>query len=300
MSFPNPPEKIVPFNSGTVAPHDIGRQFDEHRKSVSNVIDFLRTVVRDDGVVRNGSIGPEQLDPRLPEILAERAVAAMSALLANVIQTASQAQAALAEARIIQDRIEASRRDIAASADAMSRASEEVRMRLAAFNAEVETRSAAIAAPTGVLGPNVGGPFGVDDLGASATAQDYSQVSIEWAEHMPDTIPPNILAINAITGDHWSSRWWANRAAQIVAGIVPLPSGVVPMTEALSITATNTVSNLQHAPFGAVTLFYNGQAFSSFDPVPAFTVAGQTIAWISTIWTLLPGQSLVAQYFFAQ
>src|SRR5262245_17773969 len=29
---------------------------------------------------------------------------------------------------------------------------------------------------------------------------------------MPDTIPPNILAVMDITGDHWSSRWWANRA----------------------------------------------------------------------------------------
>jgi hypothetical protein len=35
---------------------------------------------------------------------------------------------------------------------------------------------------------------------------------------MPDTIPPNILAINAITGDHWSSRWWANKAAAAFGG----------------------------------------------------------------------------------
>jgi hypothetical protein len=30
---------------------------------------------------------------------------------------------------------------------------------------------------------------------------------------MPDTIPPNILALTAVTGEHWSSRWWASRAA---------------------------------------------------------------------------------------
>lgn len=55
-----------------------------------------------------------------------------------------------------------------------------------------------------------------EDTGAVALAEDWAEVSIAWAEHMPDTIPPNILATNAITGDHWSSRWWANYAAQAV------------------------------------------------------------------------------------
>ena len=212
MSFPKPPEKIVPFNSGPVAPHDIGRQFDEHRRSSAQIIDFLKTLIRDDGRLKNGLVGPEQLDPQLPEILAKRAVEAMSDLLANVMSRASEAQASLAEVWRIQERIEIARRDIAASADAMSRASQEVQMRLARLDVEVEQRvSAALA--TGVLGPNAGGFYGVDDDGASATAQDWAQVSIEWAEHMPDTIPPNVLATTAVTGDHWSSRWWANRSA---------------------------------------------------------------------------------------
>ena len=45
---------------------------------------------------------------------------------------------------------------------------------------------------------------------------DYSILAQAWAEHMPDTIPPNILAVMNITGDHWSSRWWAHRAQIIV------------------------------------------------------------------------------------
>ena len=47
----------------------------------------------------------------------------------------------------------------------------------------------------------------------AALAEDWADVSIAWAEHLPDTIPPNILATNAITGEHWSSRWWAMRSA---------------------------------------------------------------------------------------
>jgi hypothetical protein len=68
------------------------------------------------------------------------------------------------------------------------------------------------------LGYGAGGPYAGDDAGAAAVSADYAQVAIEWAEHMPDTIPPNILAVNAISGDHWSSRWWANKAAQAMGG----------------------------------------------------------------------------------
>ena len=37
---------------------------------------------------------------------------------------------------------------------------------------------------------------------------------------MPDTIPHHILAWMGITGDHWSSRWWAHKAAGIVSTVV--------------------------------------------------------------------------------
>ena len=63
------------------------------------------------------------------------------------------------------------------------------------------------------LGYGAGGFYASDDAGAAAVSADYAQVSIEWAEHLPDTIPPNILAINSISGEHWSSRWWAMRSA---------------------------------------------------------------------------------------
>lgn len=63
------------------------------------------------------------------------------------------------------------------------------------------------------LGYGAGGYYASDDAGAAAVSADYAQVAIEWAEHLPDPIPPNILAINAISGEHWSSRWWALRAA---------------------------------------------------------------------------------------
>jgi hypothetical protein len=213
MSFPNPPVKIVPFGGAKVEPYDIGRQFDEHARSIKDVIDFLRTLIRDDGQLR-----------QLAEIQAKTAI----------------------------------------------------------------PRNAPLA--TGVLGPNVGGPFGVDPQGASATAQDWSQVSIEWAEHMPDTIPPNILATNAITGDHWSSRWWANRAAQLVSSIGVAgsiyPNGV--FAEALTVTGSNTLSPLTKDPAGPVLLIVNQSAFLPVGSPPPFTVIGRIITWGSTVYGLQP------------
>ena len=64
MTFPSPPNKIVPFNSGPVAPYDIGRQFDEHSKSISDIIDFLKTVIRDDGRLRELANLEMRLMPR--------------------------------------------------------------------------------------------------------------------------------------------------------------------------------------------------------------------------------------------
>ena len=212
MSFPKPPEKIVAFNSGAVAPHDIGRQFDEHRRGISNVIEFLRTVVRDDGVVKNGTVGPEQLAPDLPEILAKRAVGAIEDLLASVRQSASQAAVSAREAEQLRDQFELLQRRVAAAADQMARASEEVQMRLRGLDAEIEARVSALI-PAGMLGSQHSNFYATDEQSAGPLSSDYAQVSIAWAEYMPDTIPPNILAINAITGDHWSSRWWANRSA---------------------------------------------------------------------------------------
>ena len=71
------------------------------------------------------------------------------------------------------------------------------------------------------------------------TAEDWALVSTVWAEYMDGNaaIPSNILASNAITGDHWSSRWWANRSANAFGmlawwymGAWPGPPPTTPLT----------------------------------------------------------------------
>lgn len=222
MPFPNPPSKIVPFNSGPVAPHDIGRQFDEHARAFTNLINFLRSVLRDDGVAR------------------------MSAEVLEFPGSRAGVQPDL---------------------------------------------------PTGALGPNAGGKFAADTLGAAAVAADYAQVCIDWAEHMPDTIPLQTLAINAITGDHWSSRWWANQAARLVSVLTNGGAGL--FAEQVTVTGTNTLAPLANPPVDATTtmqLIVAGRVFSGCVTPKPFTVNGNSITWAYGGLTLHAGDEVVARY----
>ena len=76
------------------------------------------------------------------------------------------------------------------------------------------------AAAPGPAAPHAGA-FLIAGADPNALALDWAEVAFEWAEHMPGTIPPNILALMGITGDHWSSRWWAYQAARLVQAATP-------------------------------------------------------------------------------
>jgi hypothetical protein len=67
--------------------------------------------------------------------------------------------------------------------------------------------------------------------------------------------------------------------------------------EALIVTAPNTLSNLSWVPDGSVfTLTVDGRPFSSISPDPAFTYNGTAVTWISTLYSLNPGDEVIAAY----
>jgi hypothetical protein len=117
---------------------------------------------------------------------------------------------------------------------------------------------------------------------AAATAQDWAQVSIEWAEHMPDTIPPNILAITGISGNHWSSRWWASQAAATISGFAGVNSfngrsGAVMLS-------TQDIVDASGAPIVSPYFIGNPQA-----PTPAATDADNSIATTAFVKAAIAG-----------
>ena len=212
MSFPNPPDKITPFGGQTVAPYDIGRQFDEHRRSITQVIDFLRSIVREDGSLQNGVLGPEAFPPGLAEKLTTDAVASVNSLLADTRQSASQAETAAYAATMLLARFAEHQRQIEDQRAEISRMSEEVRKQIVVLERDLaEAQSNTDTAINALNDMTV-----ADESAAGAEA--WSHVSKEWAEHMPDIIPPNILAMEAITGEHWSARWWAKKAMDAFGG----------------------------------------------------------------------------------
>lgn len=60
-------------------------------------------------------------------------------------------------------------------------------------------------------GSSSSGTVNVADAPSAASAL----LAQAWAEYLPGELPAGTLASTGVTGDHFSSRWWANAAAQL-------------------------------------------------------------------------------------
>ncbi len=201
----------------------VDAQFANHQRAINELTARIDTLLRADGKINNNLLTPESF-PRgvLEEVVAfamAEARQVTDSMLSLIRRFESRvveldALAASLQARAALNSSEFSR--AIACSEAAMRVQHELKAQLVEAVERVERRSASLSTPLPrppALGPNTGGFYAGDVEGADATAADYAQVAIEWAEHLPDSIPPNVLAINAITGEHWSSRWWAIRAA---------------------------------------------------------------------------------------
>lgn len=208
------PQKIYDFTNFSQTrptqqlPGDrVDAQFDNHAGIIASLVDTI-------GSLTGQLVQLSQLDP---------AVAAdLAATVRNAVQVqVNQAQAAAVEAETSANDAEVAAADaVAAAAVAQSYAamlpggSADI---TASFIAAEMRASAMVTSMYGVATTTDNSAN--DAARAAATAEDWANVSISWAEYMPDKIPPNILAITGVTGDHWSSRWWSNQASAAVSSI---------------------------------------------------------------------------------
>jgi hypothetical protein len=185
-------------------------QFADHKRAIDSLDAAISRLLRADGKLNHDLLTPESLPPSLALGLARDTAKRIEASVDPVVAQAKQRlfelegaqldlQAALAE-------IKARQREAAKLLDATASLSEVVHAHARQAMSAV-TRAATIQAQAFE-------DQNWRDLQAN-TAEDWALVSTTWAEFMDGnaTIPPNILASNSITGDHWSSRWWAHRAA---------------------------------------------------------------------------------------
>ena len=94
-------------------------------------------------------------------------------------------------------------------------------------------------------------------------SQAWAITSAQWAEHMPDTLPESALVSMDVTGDqHWSSKWWASKAAAAFGSLSELYLGAHPVPPVTTETG-------DPIPLGGI--YYN-------------TETGQMYVWDGSQW----------------
>ena len=74
---------------------------------------------------------------------------------------------------------------------------------------------------------------------------------------------------------------------------------VTPVSEAVNVTGLNTFAPLAHIPVpNPITLMVNGRGFFPVGSPPDFTVSGNIIIWLSTIYSVSPSDDVVALYYY--
>lgn len=80
-------------------------------------------------------------------------------------------------------------------------------------------------------------------------------------------------------------------------GCGTMPLSLLTEMELLPISATNSLPNLTFIPAGGLMqIIVNGQTFTAQDG--SFSVNGQVISWLSPIYSVNPGDVVVAIYSF--
>jgi len=232
-------------------------QFDEIIHQIDAWDARVKRVITDEGFLADGVITTTAIDPALWETM-------QNDLSLRALQLAETARKAASKADAAALRIEQlMRRAVAAGAQAQAAAEEistnrnaaAVDIRYLLTQAEAVRRSNDAQAAAYVETAN-------DVAGASAKAEAWAEASWLWAEHMPDTLPDNAVKIMDISGDHWSSRWWANRADNAFGRLTDLYLGAWP---------DPPTTNLEGGPITIGSIYYN-------------TDTGQMYVWDGSNW----------------
>ena len=212
------PEQVYSFTSheqnqpGVPLPGDrIDAQFGDHQEAIQSTQDALDQIRRSDGKLHNGLVTKDTLDPKLVDALTKDIRKDVSLDVQTIRQGAVEARLGAQSAKVSADTAEQSAQEAKNASEILKVSSGSVLTRIKnalASLLDIEKRVSTAAVDTDNAANHA--------LYAQNLADEYAVASAHWAEHMPDTIPPNILAVMGITGEHWSSRWWAHRAGEIV------------------------------------------------------------------------------------
>jgi hypothetical protein len=79
-------------------------------------------------------------------------------------------------------------------------------------------------------------------------------------------------------------------------------SPLLPFSEPVSVTGVNAFAPLSQTPWpnpaAPITLMVNGRGFFNTASPPDFSVSGSAITWLSSIYSVSPGDDVVAIYYY--
>jgi hypothetical protein len=265
------PVKLYDFGKVQVAPaYEIDRQFDNHRRSIDAIIKLVSKVIRADGKLNNELLTPESFPQQALKKIVDAALSdatrtheATAEMLKDIVRRQAAIELSTKELRGL---IQKNFNDNAATRAASEKVQVQARSmsaQVAPMLIEVQTQSAQTFDDANEV------------LRQAAVAEDWANVSIAWAEHMPDTIPPNILATNAITGEHWSSRWWAMKSANAFGMMAMLYCGASDVPPIETLTGDPLTPGCIYFDTNTNTMqVWNGSAWQPFTvPQKAFTAS---------------------------
>jgi hypothetical protein len=191
-------------------------EFDRADNAIADTIDWASTSLNTDGSIRDGIIGQNQLQPDLFSDISGDIIADVQPL---VDEAAAFAAASAPSSTTAATAADTATNQATAAGGAAANAAVSAMTAAAAASAALDSENTATAAATDALNADN------HATGEAALCTDYGVVTQAWAEHMPDPIPPNILAVMGVTGNHWSSRWWAHQAALAFGAMASLYLG---------------------------------------------------------------------------
>jgi hypothetical protein len=227
----------------------------------------LLSVLRDDGQLQNGTVHRDALAPETLSFLRSEIVGGAESARADAIMASETAlgSRSLAEISAETAKKAAETAQLAAfqATDVLSDALQQVQGMLAGHKSAISqlevVEAQLVGTASGGMTPFVGGGPG--------EVEAWASTSRAWAEYMPDTIPASVLDIMAVTGDHWSSRWWANQAANAFGMLTSLYYGALP---------SPPLTNNAGGPIETGAIYYN-------------TTTGQAYVWTGSQWEAFYG-----------
>ena len=276
-----PPARVFSFEDFARANHRhfpgdrLDAQFAAHQDAISGIQAFLAKAFRSDGQILNGAITPETLSPDLVAEITRKLRQEFKSDLEKAHRAAEQArfdaQSAkndLLELRQLTQRAIDAAQNVNGSAGSVLYDLARVRERTEVALAVQDARQADL------------GKLQATIKAGEGESEAWAVASMHWAEHMGGTLPAETIAWMGLTGDHWSSRWWANYADQVVSAIQDEIDGVLAAIDDfedyyLGSKPSDPLTDNDGDPLQVGAIYFN-------------TTDGTMHVWNGTVWQSAP------------